>query len=274
MLLTEPQLNPNTNRERTVKIMLEEFNIIGCYLACDAALALYATGRTTGCVYSSGGGVSHIVPVYEGYVVSDGVMRQDLGGRDVTDYLAKLLNEKGFLFYMCTLTDKYIVEEIKQKICDIALDFEKEIMDWKDPASHSLSESSFELPDGKIITVGNEMIRAPESTPNSGVTGNVGGMDELLWSGIMKCDKDLRKTMFENIVLNGGNTKFGGLDKEIKKEMERRRDVDEHVEVNVIVEDNSEYNAWIGGNVFVGLNQMEKLWITRYEYNQYGAACA
>ena len=98
VLLTEPPLNPNTNREGSVKIMFEQFNINGCYLACDAVLALYATGRTTGCVYSSGHGVSHTVPVHEGAVASDTVMRQDLGGRDVSDYLARFLNKKGISY--------------------------------------------------------------------------------------------------------------------------------------------------------------------------------
>ena len=267
VLLTEPPLNPNTNRERTVKIMFEQFNVNGCYLACDAVLALYATGRTTGCVYSSGDIVSYIVPVHEGAVVSDAVIRQDLGGRDVTDYLVRLLHEKGYSF--TTLTERYILDtEIKQKICYVALDFEKEMLNWK--------ESSFELPDGEVITVGNEIIRAPEIIFNPGVMGfsvpglSVDGMDEFLWSGIMKCDKDLRRIMLENIVLCGGNTMFRGLDKRIQKEMERRMDVNEDFEVNVIVGENSQYSTWIGGNVFVRLNQMEKLLITRYEYNEYG----
>ena len=91
VLLTEAPMNPRQNRERMAELMFEEFNIPALYIAIQAVLALYASGRTTGCVLDSGDGVSHVVPVYEGYSLPHATGRLDLAGRDLTSYLVKVL---------------------------------------------------------------------------------------------------------------------------------------------------------------------------------------
>ena len=88
IILTEPPLNPRSNRERMGQVMFETFSVAACHVAIPSVLSLYASGRTTGLIVESGDGVTQIVPVFEGFAIARGIQRIDVAGRDVTDLLA------------------------------------------------------------------------------------------------------------------------------------------------------------------------------------------
>lgn len=262
VLLTEPPYNPKPNREEIVEIMFEVFGVPSLNISIQGVLALLGQGRTTGIVLDSGEGVTHTIPIYDGYGLPHCINRLDLAGRDLNVLLAKLLAQEGTC--MTTTTDQHHCRLIKEQHCYVALD----------PTAEFADSVSYKLEAGREISLTDERWKCPEALFSPAMMGVEGyGVAGLVWESIEKCDIDLRRKLLSNVVLSGGSTMFPGFAGRLTKDLKARAPPSAASSVKVITSENQKFAVWKGGQVFASLRTtQEDQWMTKFDYEEYGVS--
>ncbi len=259
VLASEPPLNPKSNREKTTELLFEAFNAPAVHIGVQAILALYAMGRTTGVVLELGDAVSQAVPIVEGFGLMHAGVRADLGGADVTDYLVTLLSERGFR--LVSSSEREAARAIKEQLGFVALDFDAEMTVGE-------AEGKFLLPDGQLITVGDQRFRCCEALFRPSLIGRESaGVQNLLCSAITQCDVDLRRSLFANVFVSGGSSLCRGLPARLEKELVAAAPAG--MEVALTAPEAREFAVWVGGSIAAAMDAPH-MWIAREEFLEVG----
>lgn len=254
-----------TQREKTMEIMFETFSVPAFRIDESAKLAIFGGARTTGVVIDCGNGVTDICCVDEGYTCQNSQISLGIGGQDVTTYLQKCLNERGYSFGFSV--DNKVVRDIKEKHGYVALDFDEEMK----KAKQNKCNVNYDLSSGEKITIGNERFMCSEILFNPQLWNfEFGGIHKALFKSVLNSgDEETQKTLLESIVLSGRTTMFPGFSERIEKEITRL--VPETANVHVISHEMSSIDCvWLGGSIFAALPTFRKMVVTRRAYDENG----
>ncbi|CDW77246.1 actin i [Stylonychia lemnae] len=266
VLLTESPLNPKINREKMTQIMFETFNVPALYVANQAVLSLYSSGKTTGIICKAGYSVTQTIPILDGNPIPHAIQKIQHAGRDLSYFMAKLLSSERSLMLISPFGTE-IVNDIKEKLCFVALDYESAL---KQSHDNTQFEKNYELPNGKVITIGNERFRCPECLfkPLEMSGREVSSIQDLTYSSIQECDIDVRKELYQNIILSGGTTMYEGIGERLLKEIESR--APKSVTVKVIGNPDRRLDVWRGGSILTQLSKFPSMWISKEDYDEHG----
>ncbi|GLT81313.1 hypothetical protein SLA2020_527040 [Shorea laevis] len=308
MLLAEPSSNNQQQRERTAELMFEKYKFPALFLAKNAVLTSFASGRATSVVVDSGGGSTTVVPVHDGYVLQKAVSSSPIGGEFLTDCLMKSLQSKHIVikprycfkrkeiqpgvFQTIDLdfpntTESYklysqrvIASDIKESVCR-APD-----TPYDESAYANIPMTSYELPDGRTIEIGADRFKIPDILFNPSLAQTIPGMEnfaevapsirglpQMVLESINKCDVDIRKELFGSILLAGGTASMQQLKERLEKDL--LEESPQAARVKVLASGNAterKFSVWIGGSILASLGSFQQMWFSKSEYEEHGAS--
>jgi len=264
-LVTEAPMNPKQNREKMTAVLFETFGFQNMYVAIQAVMSLYANGRATGLVVDSGDGVTHTVPVFEGFAIPHAVEKMDIAGRVLTQYCQKLLQGTGHTF--TSSAELEIVKSIKEQLCYVSQDYEA---DFASCSESSSLDAQFELPDKRTITVkGDVRICTPELIFKPELNGkSCKSIQALAWQSITSSDIDTRKELMKNVIMSGGTTMYEGMSERLKSELISLAFAGS--EIRIIAPPDRKYSVWKGASTLASLSTFSAKWVSKADYEEHG----
>lgn len=308
ILLAEPSSNSQQQRERAAELMFESHKVPALFLAKNAVLTSFASGRPTSLVVDCGGGSTTVAAVHDGYVLQKAVVSSPIGGEVLTDCLMRFLESKGILvkprysfkrkearpgeFQIVDLdfpntTASYkrysqmlIVNDFKEAVCRVP----DTVFD--ESSYSNIPTTSYELPDGQILEFGADRFKFPDlifnpsllqTMPHMEKLDNLGhslrGLPQMVIESINKCDVDIRRELFSSILLAGGTASMQQMKERLEKDL--MEEAPQAARVKVLASGNAierRFSVWIGGSILASLGSFQQMWFSKAEYEEHGAS--
>jgi actin beta/gamma 1 len=268
--LSESPLLPVKDRAETMSVWFESFKARNYFVAIGALLGLYATGKDDGIAVDSGDGVTHAVPVWQHYPIANAIRRMPLAGRDLTEYMERLLIESDINLTtsaerMTAMLMKGNFENMENSPdytgCYIALDMKEELANGVEP-------QDFNMPDGSKVTVQDQLVRVPELMFNPSLDGHeMGGLQCTVNNSQLACPLDTRKALLGCVILMGGNTMFPGFKARLQQDIEKLGVLSE---VKIIENPDREIHVFQGAFILGQNSSFSKFMISKEEFDECG----
>ena len=262
--MTEAPLNNRKNRDMIAEHFFESSRVPALFFTPPSILSLYASGRTTGIVIDVGEGVTHAIPIYEGFALQHSFMRSDVAGRDVTRQLQLQLRQSGI--FLSTTAETDLAKTMKEQICYLtptALRDDVSVRDAKVQA-----KSQYRLPDGQAVYLSSERYEAPNVLFDPSLFGSEElSVADVLVNSIMKSDVDLRPKLFSQIVLAGGSTLLPGFGERMLYEVRNRSPP--HTQIRISAPPERLISCFVGGSILASLATFKTMWVSKTDYDEY-----
>ncbi|XP_060065198.1 actin, clone 302-like [Ylistrum balloti] len=271
ILMTDAPLTCATARGRMAEVMFETFRTPSMYVANEASLSLCASGSTTGLVLHSGFSRTYALPIYEGYALQDLFLDAKIGGENITDYLIKLLSERGYPILTTTRSspERASLDKIKEDVTYFAPQVDSR------SSAPAPKVDDYSLPDGSMITIKDERYECPELMFQPKLCAGSGsdeGVHFLVHKTLQKCNDDILKQLVSCMTLSGGNTLFPGFVERLRMELTPivQQTVASHI--RVIAPKNRHVSSWIGGALVSALPVFDRcsMFISKDEFMECG----
>eukprot|EP00656_Telonema_subtile_P000534 TRINITY_DN10245_c0_g1_i1.p1 TRINITY_DN10245_c0_g1~~TRINITY_DN10245_c0_g1_i1.p1 ORF type:complete len:408 (-),score=125.39 TRINITY_DN10245_c0_g1_i1:86-1309(-) len=305
LLMVEQSFAASEQRSKMCEMMFEKFEAPAFFLSKDAVLSAFAAGRASGLVVDVGSGLSRVSPVHDGYILKKGITKNNLAGEAITKWMHRSIQGKGTVVrphYSITKeakpegvtvlprtlaheTESFkswmvndVVRDIKESLCHVSeVRFVEDNYEGTPP-------KVYELPDGSTVELAVDRFKIPEALLNpafgddevlaaahSQEAGKAIGLVQMLNESVGKCDPDLRRDLFNNIILTGGGSLFDGLEVRVHNELSETLPSQKIKVVATGVNAERRFSAWIGGSILASLGTFHQLWISKAEYDEEGA---
>jgi len=303
IMIGEANFNTMDRREKLVELIFERFDYPALFLCKNAVLASFSVGRSTSLVIDSGAGVTSIVPVHEGYVLHKGLKKSVVAGNMVDQWL---LNEL-FISKARPIIPRYkikkeivgpsefkitemdlpnatasyhrymtmeLIRDIKESLCRVS----ETTFDVS--ANANIPYLQYELPDGKIIDVGIERFTMPERLFDQVQVKDdldpsfvFKGIPRMIQSSVDACDVDIRKELYQGMVLTGGNSLFPGFAARLQKDIGKLMPpAFKSKVIQAPTKTERKYGVWIGGSILASLGSFHQMWFSKADYEEHGVS--
>ncbi|KAL1491395.1 hypothetical protein ABEB36_011998 [Hypothenemus hampei] len=294
VLFSESPWNQRHKREKLTELMFEKYKVPAFFLVKNAALAAFANGRATALVIDSGATHTSAVPVLDGYVISNAVVKSPLGGeylilraREMLDAMGIDLTPAALIAAKDVVRDKDKPRFTKKKLNfqpsnswmtymlkRTVQDFQQSVLQvaecpYDDRMVANIPAVHYEFPCGYHQDFGSERFKIAEALFDHAMLG----AGHIAATSAGMCDVDIRPALYSSVVVTGGNSLVQGFSDRLSRDLQSRTPGSmklKMIAANGTVE--RRFGAWVGGSILASIGTFQQMWMSMQEYQESGKA--